>query len=50
MTQCNNIDEKIHLGCGSDCKVDVTDRKQRDREEAGGCCVKKQSFSRRRVD
>ena len=36
MTHCNNIDEKIHLGCGSDCKEDVTDRKRRDREEAGG--------------
>ena len=44
MTHCNNIDEKIHLGCGSDCKVDVTDRKQRDREEAGGVVSKNKAF------
>ena len=44
MTHCINIDEKIHLGCGSDCKVDVTDRKQRDREEAGGVLSKNKAF------
>ena len=44
MTHFNNIDEKIHLGCGSDCKVDVTDRKQRDREEAGVLCQKTKLF------